>query len=82
MIEQLNDVNGNKECHARKLNNMYKTLMQEHDSELKYTSRRVKVAENIKAKNYWPEGMKHPQEYRGFYWTDDMAFCGFATLSH
>lgn len=50
-----------KECHARKLNNMYRTLIQEqNDSENKYTSRRVRIAENIKTKNFWPEGIKHP----------------------
>ena len=26
--------------------------------------------------------MKHPDSFRGFYWTDDMAFCGFATVNH
>ena len=45
-------------------------------------SRRRKIANNIKSKSYWPDGMKHPAQYRGFYWTNDLAFCGFATLSH
>ena len=26
--------------------------------------------------------MEHPANYRGFYWTDDLAFCGFATANH
>ena len=45
-------------------------------------TRRRKIAQNLKSKSYWPDGMKHPQQYRGFYWTNDLAFCGFATLSH
>ena len=37
---------------------------------------------NIKQKDYWPDGMEHPSNYKGFYWTDDLAFCGFATANH
>ena len=65
------------------MNLLYNTLMQEASpSEQKYESKRRKISENINSKHYWPEGMKHPENFRGFYWTDDMSFCGFATLSH
>ena len=48
----------------------------------KYESKRSEIVQNIKSKDYWPAGMEHPNNYRGFYWTDDLAFCGFATLQH
>lgn len=70
------------EQQALKMNVMYRTLMEDQAPEQKYSQHRRQLAKNLKSKSYWPEGMKHPQEYRGFYWTDDMAFCGFATLNH
>lgn len=36
------------------------------------------ILENIKSKQYWPNGMTHPDQYRVFYWAPDMSFCGFA----
>ena len=68
---------------AQKMNILYKTLMQEQDAPCqKYEKKRAKIANNLKAKEYWPEGMKHPDDFRGFYWTNDMSFCGFATVNH
>ena len=26
--------------------------------------------------------MKRPEDFRTFYWTNDLAFCGFATVTH
>ena len=48
----------------------------------KYESTKNQIVNNLKKKDYWPEGMEHPSNYRTFYWTDDMAFCGFATQDH
>ena len=48
----------------------------------KYENTREKIVQNLKSKHYWPKTMKHPEEYRGFYWTEDMAFCGFATTQN
>ena len=56
--------------------------MKEQEPSQKYDFRRRQLVHDLKSKNYWPEGMKHPADYRGFYWTDDLTFCGFATLSH
>ena len=85
---ELNDllkkVEKKTESDATKLNRMYAEMMEneEAEPEQKYMSRRRRIAGNLKSKSYWPDGMKHPDQYRGFYWTDDLAFCGFATLSH
>ena len=64
------------------MNVLYRTLMSDQQPEQKYESKRRQIAQNLKSKTYWPDGMKHPENFRGFYWTEDMAFCGFATLSH
>ena len=48
----------------------------------KYESTKNQIVTNLKKKDYWPDGMEHPKNYRGFYWTDDLAFCGFATVNH
>ena len=48
----------------------------------KYANTRDKIVQNLKQKDYWPDTMKHPENYRSFYWTDDLAFCGFATMQH
>ena len=48
----------------------------------KYAETRDKIVKNLKCKDYWPETMKRPEDYRTFYWTNDLAFCGFATVTH
>ena len=47
----------------------------------KYESTKRTIQKNLKQRDYWPDGMEHPENYRGFFWTDDLAFCGFATAS-
>ena len=65
------------------MNLMYTSLMEDEvPAEQKYENKRRQIKQNLKSETYWPQGMKHPEDYRGFYWTNDMAFCGFATLSH
>ena len=66
-----------KDLEARRL---HKTLLQDQEPEQKYESKRRQITDVINNPTYWPEGMRHPADYRGFYWTDDLAFCGFATL--
>jgi hypothetical protein len=48
----------------------------------KYQSHRSKIVDNLKSKDYWPEEICHPDDYRSFYWTNDLSFCGFATAEH
>eukprot|EP00353_Schmidingerella_taraikaensis_P000997 CAMPEP_0185596346 /NCGR_PEP_ID=MMETSP0434-20130131/80702_1 /TAXON_ID=626734 ORGANISM="Favella taraikaensis, Strain Fe Narragansett Bay" /NCGR_SAMPLE_ID=MMETSP0434 /ASSEMBLY_ACC=CAM_ASM_000379 /LENGTH=203 /DNA_ID=CAMNT_0028224831 /DNA_START=1858 /DNA_END=2471 /DNA_ORIENTATION=- len=78
----LRKVEKKNESDAMRLNRMYNEIMDQQEPEKKYMTRRRKIANNLKSKSYWPDGMKHPDQYRGFYWTNDLAFCGFATLSH
>ena len=40
---------------------------------------RAEVKNYIKSRDKWPEGLTHPTEFRQFYWTNDMALCGFAS---
>lgn len=54
--------------------------MREKSPPQKYEQRRRQITQNLKAKDHWPEGMKRPTEYRSFYWTNDLSFCGFATI--
>ena len=60
----------------------YKKQKDNQNPVKKNANTRDKIVQNLKQKDYWPDTMKHPQNYRSFYWTDDMAFCGFATMQH
>ncbi|CDW80018.1 UNKNOWN [Stylonychia lemnae] len=44
-----------------------------------YNFKKNLIVQNIKSKDYWPESIKHPNQYREFYWAPDLSFCGFAT---
>lgn len=63
---ELNDllkkVEKKSESDATKLNRMYTEMMrnEEAEPEQKYISRRRRITGNLKSKNYWPDGMKHP----------------------
>ena len=60
----------------------YRSIMRgSPEHEQNYERERRKISQKIADREYWPDGMTHPKEYRGFYWTKDMAFCGFATLN-
>lgn len=48
------------------------------DSSRRYITKRRIIQENLKAKNYWPEGITHPNNYRKFYVAQDLSYCGFA----
>ena len=60
----------------------YKKQKENLNPAQKYASTRDKIMQSLKQKDYWPDTMKHPENYRSFYWTDDMTFCGFATMQH
>ena len=47
-----------------------------HQKSYNYAKQSIKAA--IAHPNYWPEGMKHPSEYRKFYMANDLSFCGFS----
>ena len=48
------------------------------DSSRRYITKRRIIQENLKAKNYCPEGITHPNNYRKFYVAQDLSYCGFA----
>lgn len=47
----------------------------------RYAEARKQIQEAISEKDYWPEGMRHPAEYRKFYMAEDLSFCGFTNES-
>lgn len=73
-----------KRDQVEEMNAAYRSLMatQAQRPAQKYAAKRREIEGNLKRKDYWPKSMKHPDKYRGFYWTEDMAFCGFATTEH
>ena len=75
-----------KQLHTRIVTQQEKDELKKQKDNLnpvkKYANTREKIIQNLKQKDYWPETMKHPENYRSFYWTDDMSFCGFATMHH
>jgi hypothetical protein len=55
-----------------------KTPEQIIESSKRYVSRRRILENNLKSKNYWPDGITHPNNYRKFYVANDLSYCGFA----
>ena len=49
-----------------------------YNSSKRYTEKRRIIQQNIKQKNYWPEGITHPKKFRKFYVAQDLSYCGFA----
>jgi len=43
-----------------------------------YEIKKDMMVQNLKLKDYWPEGMTKPQQYKKFYVANDLSFCGFA----
>jgi hypothetical protein len=35
----------------------------------------------LKSKEFWPDELLHPNNYKIFYWAPDYSFCGFATTN-
>lgn len=48
------------------------------ESAKRYSNTRRVLKENLKLKDYWPEGITHPSQYRRFYAANDLSYCGFA----
>lgn len=71
---------GNEKPKAQKMDLVYRTLMREKSPTHHYDRKRQQIVNNLKTRDHWPDGMKRPDEYRSFYWTNDLSFCGFATV--
>jgi hypothetical protein len=50
-----------------------------NESAKRYLEAKSQIRKDIKQRDYWPEGMTHPNEFRKFYLADDMSYCGFGT---
>lgn len=75
-------VTSEDEAAVRIIKQSYRSIMQgSPEHEQNYEREKRKISQQIADREYWPDGMTHPKEYRGFYWTKDMAFCGFATMN-
>eukprot|EP00347_Sterkiella_histriomuscorum_P014565 403360396 len=65
----LNDLNRSDVAFGQKQQqNMFKNSVQS------YNFKKNQILENIKSKQYWPESIKKPEDYREFYWSKDMSF--------
>lgn len=83
----------NDSASAHKINNsMYQngyqtnTSLKRNSQELstktpvqRYNIMKRQIIQNLKSKQYWPEDLKKPEQFREFYWAPDLSFCGFAT---
>lgn len=48
------------------------------ESSKRYCEKRSIIQENLRQKDYWPEGITHPNNFRKFYVAQDLSYCGFA----
>ena len=53
----------------------------DRSSSRRYAEAKTNILKAIRSKEYWPDGMKHPREYRKFYMADDFSHCGFTRES-
>lgn len=43
-----------------------------------YEQRRSELEKNLKTKDFWPKGLREPNNFRKFIVADDLSYCGFA----
>lgn len=46
-----------------------------------YKKTRHNIQKNLSEKDYWPQGIRHPRDFRKFYMANDLKFCGFKAES-
>lgn len=47
-----------------------------------YEAKKCEILNQLSKRDYWPEGMTIPKDYKKFYVANDLSFCGFAKDEH